>query len=183
MEKQEINDQLKKAYLAFTVYIDSLTDEEFIVSHDGKWTPGQQLNHILISVKPLTQALILPNFLLKILFGSANRPSKTYDGLVAKYQQKLANGGRATNRFIPKEVTSDQKDKLIDSLNSSVEKLMKQVQGFSESDLDRLILPHPLLGKLTVREMLYFTIYHVGHHHEITKRIIHNHNSALNDEA
>jgi hypothetical protein len=30
--------------------------------------------------------------------------------------------------------------------------------------LDLLILPHPLLGKLTLREMLYFTLYHVEHH-------------------
>jgi hypothetical protein len=25
-------------------------------------------------------------------------------------------------------------------------------------------LPHPLLGKLTLREMLYFTAYHADHH-------------------
>jgi uncharacterized damage-inducible protein DinB len=32
--------------------------------------------------------------------------------------------------------------------------------------LDRLRLPHPALGKLTVREMLFFTIYHNIHHVE-----------------
>jgi hypothetical protein len=26
------------------------------------------------------------------------------------------------------------------------------------------VLPHPLLGKLTIREMLYFTVYHGEHH-------------------
>ena len=35
-----------------------------------------------------------------------------------------------------------------------------------EEDLDNYILPHPLIGKTTIREMLYFTIYHVQHHHK-----------------
>ena len=34
----------------------------------------------------------------------------------------------------------------------------------SQADLDRYRLPHPLLGKLTVREMLFFTVYHNYHH-------------------
>jgi hypothetical protein len=35
---------------------------------------------------------------------------------------------------------------------------------WSEDDLDNHRLPHPLLGKLTVREMLFFTLYHIQHH-------------------
>jgi len=30
--------------------------------------------------------------------------------------------------------------------------------------LDKFMLPHPLLGKLAVREMLFFTMYHNLHH-------------------
>jgi hypothetical protein len=45
--------------------------------------------------------------------------------------------------------------------------LNKRLKKYSEASLDELILPHPLLGKLTLREMLYFTIYHAGHHHHL----------------
>jgi hypothetical protein len=38
------------------------------------------------------------------------------------------------------------------------------VGHWREEDLDRYRLPHPLLGKLTVREMLLFTVYHNYHH-------------------
>jgi hypothetical protein len=38
------------------------------------------------------------------------------------------------------------------------------LQGWSEQALDRLRLPHPGLGLLTVREMLLFTLYHNAHH-------------------
>ena len=88
MKKQEINDKLKQAHRAFTLFIDSLTDEEFLVSYGGKWTPAQQLDHIYISVKPLTRALFLPDFVLRLLFGKANKSSRTYEELVEKYKKR-----------------------------------------------------------------------------------------------
>lgn len=50
-----------------------------------------------------------------------------------------------------------------------LDQLIKSIQKYSEQELDQTILPHPLLGKITLREMLYFTIYHVEHHHHLTK--------------
>ena len=41
---------------------------------------------------------------------------------------------------------------------------MQLVHKWSEDDLDLYVIPHPLMGKLTFREILYFTIYHVKHH-------------------
>ena len=55
-------------------------------------------------------------------------------------------------------------------LKKEVEKLVHKLDKFTEDDLDKYVLPHPLLGKLTLREMLCFTIYHVRHHEEIVKR-------------
>ena len=83
--------------------------------------------------------------------------------MVKKYLQKLENGGRATGRFIPKTESIEKGNKLKVDLKNEVVKL-------TEDEFDKYILPHPLLGKLTMREMLYFTIYHVGHHEELTKR-------------
>jgi hypothetical protein len=42
--------------------------------------------------------------------------------------------------------------------------LVAQAGRWSEADLDACRLPHPLLGRLTVREMLLFTQYHEVHH-------------------
>lgn len=167
---QELIDNLKKNHTAFTDYINSLTAEEFMSSRNEKWSPGQQLDHIRISVKPVAQALAMPKLGLKTMFGKANRPSKSYDELVAKYKLKLQEGGVATNRFIPEDVTLGQKEELIKSLTEIVSKLCKQLLDYSEKDLDELILPHPLLGKLTLREMMYFTMYHVTHHHTATEK-------------
>ncbi len=170
MKQGEIIQSLKSNHSLFLDYIKSLTNTEFECAQKEKWSAGQQLEHIYRSVKPLSQGLLLPKFIIKLVFGKANRPSLSYEELVSKYQMKLQKGGRATGRFVPKEVVICQKQKLIQLLKVTIDKLSLQLTNFAELDLDTIILPHPLFGKITLREMMYFTIYHVKHHHEIIKR-------------
>jgi hypothetical protein len=144
--------------------IADLSDQEFLRSTHGKWTAGQQLEHIVKSVRPVNLALIIPKFLLRLSFGKANRASKSYDALIEKYKLKLEQGGKSSAPFLPKQVVIHQRQKLSTKLQSLINSLSKQLDSFSEKQLDLLILPHPLLGKLTLREMLYFTLYHVEHH-------------------
>ncbi|WP_264520685.1 DinB family protein [Flavobacterium sp. N1994] len=177
MEKEAIISKINSNHNSFIDYISHLTEEEFEYCYADKWTAGQQLEHIYLSVKPLNQALVLPKFLLKFLFGKANRPSKTYEELVKRYQDKLQAGGRATSRFVPKVIPISQKMELIENLNLMIPKLTSKITRFTETDLDVIILPHPLLGKITLREMLYFTAYHVEHHQELTKRNLANRNN------
>ena len=130
----------------------------------GKWNAGLQLDHLIRSMKPLNLAYSLPGFILKWKFGIANRPSKTYTGLVEKYESKLAGGGKASGRFIPAPVPFEMKDNLCVVYRKEKEKLKRKIKGYDEALLDKYILPHPLLGKLTLREMLFFTIHHNRHH-------------------
>jgi hypothetical protein len=170
MTKQQIIQILQKNHNAFINYIETLTTEEFLYAPADKWTTAQQLDHIHKSIKPLTQALGYPKFVPRLLFGKANRPSKTFDELVNRYNEKLALGGRASSKFVPPIINADKKDGLIKLIQASVIKMCKHIEKCSEAALDNLILPHPLLGKITIREMLYFTAYHVEHHQNIIKR-------------
>ena len=45
-----------------------------------------------------------------------------------------------------------------------IEKLNKEIEVFTEEELDTLLIPHPLLRNISLREMLYNAIYHVEHH-------------------
>ena len=163
MEKTELQERLIRNHAAFADFIRSLSDVLANHAMPGKWTPIQQLSHIVKSVSPVKLALSLPKFILPLFFGRANRPSRSYDELVDKYKSKLAAGGKSTTRFLPD--TSCERDRLLQAVEQHVKVLCKKVDRFSEQELDQLLLPHPLLGKLTLREMLYFTIYHVEHHH------------------
>ncbi len=170
MEREQIIQLLKENHSSFIGYINGLTNEAFLFSYQQKWTAGQQLDHIYLSVKPVAFALSLPKFFIRFIFGKSNRPGRTYEDLVKKYLTKLENGGKATGRFIPKTISPNQKERIIEGLNKNINLLCSKIETFTEQDLNTLILPHPLLGKLTIREMLYFTIYHAEHHHKITKR-------------
>lgn len=129
-----------------------------------KWNAGQQLDHLIRAVSPLAQGLRLPKFIISIIFGKSNRPSKTYEELVKKYLLKLQEGGKASGRFIPSEILPTDKQKNVELLMKKIERLALNINNYSEQQLDTFILPHPLLGKVTLREMMYFTIYHAEHH-------------------
>jgi hypothetical protein len=172
MTKSQIIQLLKENHHTFITYIETLNAEEFLYAPTDKWTAAQQLDHIHKSVKPLTQAMGYPKFVPRLLFGKANRPSKTYEELINRYNEKLALGGRASGRFVPPVISASQKNGLIKLILNSVNNLCKRIEKFSETELDNLILPHPLLGKITIREMLYFTACHVAHHKAIIKRAL-----------
>jgi hypothetical protein len=164
MTRQDIQYKLQEKHIAFAELIVSLNDNDFLFSANGKWTAGQQLDHIYRSVAAVKMGLTLPKLLIKLIVGKANRPSKDYEAVIAKYNLRLEAGGKAGGRFIPKPVKPDQKTELKEKLLKAVNSLCKKMEKYDEKQLDYYILPHPLLGKLTIREMLYFTIYHVEHH-------------------
>ncbi len=170
MKKIEIISSLQQNHQAFCDYIQSLSADDFMHQKKEKWTAGQQIDHIVKSVSPVALAFGLPRIAPRLLFGKSKRPSKTYEGVVEKYKLKLSKGGKASGRFVPKEVSLQQRYLLPKQVMYYTNELCKKIEKSSEEELDVYLLPHPLLGKMTFREMLYFTIYHVEHHHEITKR-------------
>jgi len=167
--KSQIISALNENTDAFNNYVALLTKEQFEASADGKWSAGQNLDHLIRSIKPLQLAYGLPKFALQILFGKSIRPSKTYDELVEKYKAKLAAGGRASGPFVPRFISFEKRDELIKKYATQKQKLICKIEKQNEKDLDVYILPHPLLGKVTLREMLYFTVHHNQHHMESLK--------------
>ena len=164
--KDEIIDALNEKINAFNNFISPMTKEEFEISPGGKWSAGQNLDHLIRAIKPLQLAFRLPKLFLKIFFGNANRPSKSYEQLVGKYKSKLAAGGKASGPFIPPVILFENKNALLKTYEKQKLNFIRKVRKQKESELDKYILPHPLLGKLTMREMLFFTIYHNQHHLE-----------------
>ncbi len=164
MNKQQIIEQMELHHAEFARLLNSLSEAEYLSAPDGKWNAGQHLDHICRSVGPVTIAFGMPGFVSRLLFGKANRPSRSYAGLVEKYKAKLAAGGRASGRFVPGAAKWPAREKWVSRLRRLVVALNRKIEKADENQLDTLLLPHPLLGKLTLREMLYFTIYHVQHH-------------------
>lgn len=172
MNVQLITKTLVEDHLNFVNYISNLTQEDYDFSYQNKWSSGQHLDHIIKSVAVLAKALAMPKAVLKYKFGKANRASRNIDEIVSKYLEKLKTAKPTPSRFQPDIVPFKQKEKAINKLNNTVEKLCKRAKKYSETDLDFYILPHPLLGKMIIRELLYFTSYHVKHHQELITKYI-----------
>jgi len=105
MNKQEITTSLQTNHQQFADYIQSLTIDEFLHRKEDKWTLGQHADHIVKSVSPVVMALGLPKIAPRLLFGKSKRESKTFDGLIEKYKDRLSKGGKASGRFVPKDVS------------------------------------------------------------------------------
>jgi hypothetical protein len=169
MNKETIKKELTEKHKEFVDYINSLSDNDFLnTKNNQKWSAGQHLEHIYLSVRPVNLALLLPNIFMRLFFGKPNE-KRTYEQLVNDYQNALKNGGKAGALYIPKSGSISKKQKLIINLTKLVVALNRKIDKISEEDLDKHILPHPLIGKTTIREMLYFTIYHVQHHQKAIK--------------
>jgi hypothetical protein len=170
MDKRDLIGLLQNNHRAFIRDLSNYSDQEFCFAPEGKWSAALQLDHLIKSVAPVNMAMALPHFLLQWLFGVSNRPSRTYEELVEKYHRKLGEGGKASGRFIPKAIRADQKNRLLRKLERLVNRLCRHTEKLDEKSLDTYLLPHPLLGKLTLREMLYFTAYHAEHHQMLVKK-------------
>lgn len=164
-------DDLQKAYVAACQeavdFFTSLSDDEFNENPPGKWSAGENFEHLFVSTYPVAKALGYPK-LTFVAFGSRNDGSKTYDELVAFYESKLQEGAKASPKFSPKAEKAT-KEVLVSKWKKSTDTFVKNLERWTEADLDKYQLPHPILGKLTMREMIFFTIHHIGHHHQIVK--------------
>ena len=165
MTKQEILQKLAEGFSIVDDTLRNADDAVFYVRKDNKWSIAENCKHLSLSVKPLNTAFSLPNFTL-LFFGKLNREARTYDEMGTKYLQKLAEGAVAPEQFVPEKIEVGKKESLIQELEKINDSFLKKVDDFTEEDLDKYLIPHPVLGKLTIREMLYFTIYHTLHHHK-----------------
>jgi DinB superfamily len=167
MEKLKLIKNIREASLLLENTIkENITEADFNSPIDGKWSAAGHIQHLINSIKPLNQVFLAPKFLLKLITGKPNRKSRSYEKLVEKYLEKLKTANPTTNRFGPKEGKIYTKKDLRDRLLSEYTKFEKNIEKkWDEESLDMYLIPHPLLGKLTVREMVMFTIYH-SHHHQ-----------------
>jgi uncharacterized damage-inducible protein DinB len=148
------------------------SEEAFQESANDKWSAAQNLDHLIRSTEPLTQGLNLPTLAFKAL-GRPNRPVRSYEEVVARYHTKLEEGAVATGPYVAKEEPGSQKQ-LLDKWQKASAAFLKIIKKKwdDEAKLNKFLLPHPLLGKIMVREMFFFTIYHTWHHSKAIEEIL-----------
>ncbi|EAY25418.1 DinB family protein [Microscilla marina] len=171
--KLDIIENITQAFDQVSGFMYSLTSAQFMQASTGQWSVGQHLHHLVLSTLPIN-ALLLGDIEHIKVFGALERDTWNYEQLVTQYQAYLTQGAKAKGKFVPDELTPYDKQEVIEAFVQAKEALILAVEQWDDDQLDNYCIPHPLLGKLSVREMLFFTIYHTRHHFQGIKRLLRN---------
>lgn len=166
--KPQIVDALRTLHEQSTAFWRAIDDERFFAPLGEAWSPADNVRHLDRSVAPVAQLLRLPTPVLRLLWGKVRRPSRSYAEVRERYRERLAEGVQA-GRFAPPPLPAPASPRearrgLMAKRELRARALEAAIGGWEEDALDRFLLPHPALGKVTVREMLFFTVYHNLHH-------------------
>ncbi|MEM6698563.1 MAG: DinB family protein [Bacteroidota bacterium] len=168
MNKSSLATQLSKAYAPILEMANTITEDHFnFKPSKNRWTAGQQLQHLIISTQVFNKAIRTPKSILQKKFGLNEEPQRDYEKIVEQYQMKLKEGGTAPSKYAPSILDFSNKSSIVIGLQKELGHLLSGLEEWSEEDLDRYVLPHPLLGMLSIRELFSFNIYHTKHHTKI----------------
>jgi len=162
-----------KVHAEVTRTLKALSFDDLFERPQNKWSPSDTLRHLIKTVSPVALSLRMPKLILFLLFGSSKRKSRRFEEIRQLYSQALARGLKA-GKFAPRisheplseeEAEKIRKKTILKWIHLG-DRMLLYLRNWNEEDLDRYQLPHPILGKLTMREMLMFTMYHNLHHLE-----------------
>jgi len=138
-------------------------------TEDGetRWSPAEQVRHLTKSTYPLVRAFAIPRFVLLLRFGARLRGSDDYVAVATRYAKYL-DTRPDSGRFRPgREQAAPDDARRADIMahwRDATSRLSLAIERWPERALDRYRLPHPLMGLISTREMLYFTLFHTSHH-------------------
>ncbi len=171
--RDEIVRDLDRVHRDGTAYWNAIPTATFFAPFGEAWSPAENVRHLIKSQRPVAKALSAPRLLLMLRFGRAKRPSMSYDELTATYDARLEQGANA-GRFSPERRDEADHDswrvRIMSERDRVHHALVAAIAKWPEASLDRYQLPHPLLGNLTMREMLFFTLHHEQHHRDVVAR-------------
>ena len=172
--KESLVSGVRRSVAEFNAIIAGLDDRAFERNAGGKWSAGQDLRHLVKILRIMNIVYALPLFTLRISFGKSDRSSRDNHVIAQKYKEAMAVAVKAPLPFVPGTVRAGERDALISAHLLLGEPLCRRIEKMSEHSLDAYRIPHPVMGKVTLREMIVLTCLHTDHHAEITKRKVGN---------
>lgn len=172
--KQELLRGLRAVHDDSTRFWTSLAAADFYMPMGEAWSPADNVRHLMKTNRPVVKALGLPRPALVLRFGLTWRPSRSFSELRETYRAALARGVTAGPYAPAPEPPPTDPERSRSSLMEERERIASSLESalgqWGEWTLEHLVIPHPVLGRLTAREMVFFTLYHNLHHLESVAR-------------
>lgn len=149
-------------------YFSAKPESVLFVGDPEHWGPGHHLIHLT-----RTSAAIERGLRSGQLPDHASGQSRTY--------AEVRDAGAASLAATPKETllemgrivvlpSSTSREALVDDYVRASAELRGAASEWDEGDLDRRAMKHPLIGMMTVREMLFFCVFHERHHLKLVQQ-------------
>lgn len=166
MQREQIASLLEEKNQQFCGVVETQNDEYWDFKSTKRWSTSQHVVHIVEVFKVFNTALSYPNFILRYRYGTRNREIRSYDQIIKRYHEKLELKEAYMDQYYAKVISVDltHKKHYLQSLIIQQKKLSYKLNKISEKDLDTIVLPHHLMGKLPLREYFIWLSYHIQLH-------------------
>jgi hypothetical protein len=165
MTQAELVQALEARQNELNAFFSSIPEQDFLADVSPKWNPAQHLIHLTKSGSRIAQGLHAKDQLPNFDQSSSRGYEEIRDTYLAALKQApaelLAKVGAST-----KVEAGSSQAQILEAYLLAGKQLRDAVQTWSESDLDAKAMPHPVLGSISIREMLEFVVYHDLHHLE-----------------
>lgn len=164
--KSQLIEDLKKTFIETKTWINQQPKDHFNKELiPEKWTIAEHLYHLIKSTKAVSNGMKMPKKVLIEMFGERNTPERTFDELKVKYETTLDE----VVVVVPGNYTAEKgrqfdQSEYLKRFDTELDDLVQEIEKWSEEDLGKYLMPHPVLGNFTIREFIYFTTFHTDHH-------------------
>lgn len=168
-ENLNTTEDLVREFRALTAkaceFLRQIPPDRFFAHPDKGWSIAENVKHLSKTTWPITMGLKLPSAVPSALFGKG-KGSRPFAEIKRVYYASLAEGFQAGIYTPGKAVAgqAEQQEKLIRKFEASVNDLIDAFSRLDDVLLDTVRMPHPAIGRLTLREMLYSSLNHDIHH-------------------
>jgi DinB superfamily len=144
-----------------------MTEQEFFYKSE-QWSIAENLEHLSLTLHKSWLGVMMPKIFLKLKFGKPVRESFMFEDFNQLYHQKLDEGYELDKKYEPLvKPGKGVKEKLIARFETMSTRYMDQLKYYwEEENIDLYQVPHPLLGMISIRELVYFNIIHNTLHYK-----------------
>jgi hypothetical protein len=156
-------------------FLGTVPADVFAQGSTEQWGPAHHVEH-LISVATRVGAAVSNKSALPPREPARSRDFATvrdlYLATLAQVPAETLKSFGARVQVAPSEQETLLRTQSSARLAAALTALSDAVDGWSDDELDAYGMPHPILGVLSVREMLLFTLYHNTHHQRGIARLL-----------
>ncbi len=175
LTNKEIYARLDDVFDKVVAWVESSSEDDLnSVRYQDRWTAAGHVFHLVKTTKAVSSGFKVPRILLRMKFGTIKREEKSYEALKNELETLISQEKLIAKRELsPAEGRKFGKEEIIKRFRDEQRDFKEAFDRWKEYHLSKNVLPHPVVGNLTIREMAYFNILHTWHHLGILERDYH----------